>query len=460
MANMLARFVKRMMPATEKGLSPADSRGGWWPVVREYFPGAFQRNIEVTLEDSLQYWAVFRCVQLIASDIAKMHIRLVERAENGLWSETSAFANYARVLKKPNHYENRIQFFTAWMNSKLTRGNTYVLKERDGTGVVKALYILDPHRTRPMISDDGSVFYELRRDDLSGVDLETVLVPASEIIHDRWNCLYHPLVGLSPIYAVGLQSLKALRIEKNSAVLFENGARPSGILTAPGAISEATAERMKAYWEENYNGTNVGKVAVLGDALKFETMTMTSVDAQLIEQLKWSDTTIAGAFGVPAYKINAGGAPTYNNVEALDQQYYTGALQIHIEEIELLLDEGLELTTITGRTVGTEFDLSDLLRMDTATKIKTLMEGLKGLYTPNEARRQLQLPALSGGDTVWLQQQNWPMDILADRELPDANPPAPEPAEANPPEDDTSEEDGVKFMHLFETQLKEMAYGL
>jgi HK97 family phage portal protein len=264
---------------------------------------------------------------------------------------------------------------------------------------------------------------------------------------------------LSPIYAVGLQALKALRIERNSAVLFENGARPSGILTAPGAISQATADRMKAYWEENYGTTNSGKVAVLGDGLKFEGMTMNSVDAQVIEQLKWSDTTIAGAFGVPAYKINAGGAPTYNNVEALDQQYYSGALQIHIEEIELLLDEGLELTTITGRTVGTEFDLSDLLRMDTATKIKTLMEGIKGIYTPNEARRQLQLPALVGGDTVWLQQQNWPMDILAERELPDANPPEPAPADPPEPEDEPTEEDGVKFINLFDKKLDRFQYA-
>jgi len=298
------------------------------------------------------------------------------------------------------------------MESKLTRGNTYVLKQRDNRGVVVALYILDPNRVRPMVSDIGDVFYELRRDNIANVQADTVLVPADEIIHDRWNTLYHPLVGLSPIYACGVNALTGLRIASNSAKLFENGARPSGVLTAPGAIRDETAQRLKAYFETNFTGENAGKIAVLGDGLAYAQMTMTAVDAQLIEQLKWNDTTIAGAFGVPAYMINAGAAPAYNNVEALNQQYYSQCLQIHVESIEICLDEGLSLSG----SYGVEFDLDSLLRMDTATKVKTAIEGLKGLYTPNEARRQFDLPSVPGGDAVYLQQQNYSLEALDKRD--------------------------------------------
>lgn len=48
-----------------------------------------------------------------------------------------------------------------------------------------------------MISDSGEVFYRISRDKLAGVG--EMIVPSSEIIHDRYNCLYHPLVGLSPM---------------------------------------------------------------------------------------------------------------------------------------------------------------------------------------------------------------------------------------------------------------------
>ena len=322
--------IARTRDLVQKALAPVDNRGGWWPIIREFAPGAWQSNVEVTLEDSLRYWAVFRCISIIASDIGKMRLKLVEMNDDGIWSETASTA-FSPVLRKPNPMQNRIQFIENWMTSKLSRGNTYVLKRRDARGVVTGLYILDPNRVTPLVADNGDVFYRLNRDNVTGITVDLPTVPASEIVHDRWNCLYHPLVGLSPLYASGINALAGLKATNSSARFFNNGARPSVVLTAPGAISDATAARAKAYWEENFTGENAGKVAVLGDNLKAEQLTMSMVDAQLIEQLKWNDATIAGAFGVPTHMINAAAAPATNNVEALNQQYYSQCLQIHIE---------------------------------------------------------------------------------------------------------------------------------
>jgi len=36
------------------------------------------------------------------------------------------------------------------------------------------------------------------------------------------------------------------------------------ILSAPGAISDETAARLKTHWDANYTGNNAGKVAVVG----------------------------------------------------------------------------------------------------------------------------------------------------------------------------------------------------
>ena len=425
----------------KRGLSPVDNRGGWWPIIRESYAGAWQQNVTVTVEDALQYWAVFRCVSIISGDIAKCRLKLVERSPGGIWQEFASPA-FSPVIRKPNPMQTRIQFFANWMESKLTRGNTYVLKVRDARGVVKSLRILDPGRVTPLIADDGEVFYRLNQDRVAALPAE-VTVPASEIIHDRWNTLYHPLVGLSPIYAAGVNALAGLRIEQNTARLFTNGARPSAVLEAPAAISDETALRVKAYWDENFQGENAGKVAVLGDGLTYKQMTMTAVDAQLIEQLKWNDATIAGAFGVPAYMINAGTAPAYNNVEALNQQYYSQCLQIHIEGIELCLDEGLGLDAVEGHTYGVEFDLGDLLRMDTQAKIRTAVEGLKGVFKPNEARAWFDLPPVTGGDVVYLQQQNYSLEALNKRDQKEdpfaSNTPAPAPGDDGGDDDDESE---------------------
>ena len=400
----------------EKASPPAavDNRGGWWGIVRESFTGAWQKNIEVKLDTVLTYSAVFRCVSLIASDIAKMPLRLVERGGDDIWVPVDS-PSFSPVLRKPNRYQNRIQFITNWVESKLIHGNTYVPKERDARGVVAALYVLDPNRVKVLVAPDGEVFYQLCRDDLAGVtDLDAaVLVPASEIIHDRWNTIYHPLVGTSPIYACGLAAIQGIRIQTTSAHFFANGAQPSGVLVAPGQVSPENAKRLKEHWEANYSGQNVGRVAVLGDGLRYEPMTQKAVDAQLIEQLRWSAETVCSVFGVPAYKVGVGAQPAYNNIESLDAQYYAQCLQIHIESIELCLDEGLALP----QKYGTEFDLDALLRMDTATQIQTYAEGVKGgLLKPDEGRAKLGYRPVEGGNAVYLQQQNFSLAALAKRD--------------------------------------------
>ncbi|STJ18337.1 portal protein [Escherichia coli] len=46
---------------------------------------------------------------------------------------------------------------------------------------------------------------------------------------------------------------------------------------------------------------------------------------------------VCSVFRVPAYKIGVGQPPSSDNVEALEQQYYSQCLQTLIESIELLL---------------------------------------------------------------------------------------------------------------------------
>lgn len=398
----------------------AENRGGWINLIRESFPGAWQHNVTVDYNTVLSYHAVYACMTLIASDIAKLRVKLVEYdEESSVWSETTSNA-FSPVLRKPNRYQNRIQFWEAWMLSKLTRGNTYVLKVRDNRQIVTALYVLDPNRCKAMVADDGSVWYQLASDNLAGGQLmEDVMVPASEIIHDRFNCLFHPLIGTSPLYAAGVASMQGLAIQNSSTHFFNNHARPGGILTAPGEIAETTAERLKAAWETRFSGDNAGKVAVLGDGLKFEPITMTAEDSQLIDQLKWTAEIVCSVFHVPPYKIGVGQMPTYNNIQSLNVEYYSQCLQSHIEAAELSLDEGLGIgagvKTTEGKILGTEFDVPNLLRMDSVTQMDVL-EKASGVMTVDEKRRTLDLKKVEGGDSVYLQQQDHSLKALAARD--------------------------------------------
>lgn len=429
-------------------LSGVDDSRGWV----QLFTGSlrhlnFQTEVEVSKDRVQAQATVFSCMTQIAADIGKLRAKLMEQAGE-IWREATSPA-FSPLLRKPNRYQTWQKFIEQWLYSLLSAGNTYVLKVRDARGVVVELYVLDPSRCRPLVArGTGLVYYELQQDDLSRVPEPFTgenALPASEIIHDRINCIFHPLVGLSPIFACGLTATKGLRIEENATRFFANQSQPGGVLTAPGEISDETAQRLKDYFEQKFTGENAGKVAVLGDGLAYSPMTTNAVDAQLIEQLQWSAKQICATFHVPGYMVGAEAVPPNNNVEALTLQYFAQCLQTYIEGIENALDDGLGLLMPKdGKRYGIELDLGGLARMDTKSQVEVLTKASGGAYlTPDEARATVNMPPVEGGNTLYKQHQDYSIAALAKRDAKDdpfgTAAPAPAPAPAADDEDDAAE---------------------
>lgn len=422
--------------AKQVTLSSVDSGRGWTTLFRssDSSTGSWQQDAELSQDTIVAFAPVYACITLIASDVGKVCLRLMTE-EECVWVETTSPA-FSPLLRKPNHFQTLQQFLENWIASKMMHGNTYVLKFRDARNVVTAMYVLDTSRVTPLVAPDGSVFYQLQQDDLSKLPGGTYpAIPASEIIHDRMECLFHPLVGISPLFAAHLSASQGLRIQKNSERFFKNMSSPGGMLTAPATISDETAKRLKTEFEANFSGDKMGRLFVGGDGLAYSAMAIPADKAQLVEQLKLSAEQVASTFHVPAFMIGAGAIPSYDNVQSLNQQYYSQCLQKLFNAVEVLLDDGLGLSYLKYRV---EFDLDGLLRMDSKTLAET--EAIKGkgaIASPNESRRKFGLKPVAGGDTPYLQQQNFSLHALAKRDAqadPFATGKPPAPANG-PPED-------------------------
>jgi phage portal protein BeeE len=119
--------------------------------------------------------------------------------------------------------------------------------------------------------------------------------------------------------------------------------------------------------------------------------------------------------------------------------YYSDCLQAYLEDIEQLLDSGLGLPD----GAGLRFDTRGLMRMDEAAQHNANATALKAGYMKvDEARASIGLGPVEGGDTPYMQQQNYSLSALAKRDA--AGPPPPAgggaataPAEEN--EDDTTD---------------------
>jgi HK97 family phage portal protein len=390
-----------------------NSNRGWISLIREPWAGAWQHNVEIKRDLVTSHFAVFSCMTLIASDISKLGAPDFKRIKGKIWEVGSSPA-YDPVLREPNGYQTPNQFWENWILSKLTHGNAYILKARDERRVVTRMWVLDPNNVQVLVSDSGDVFYNLSQDNLSGITSASIAVPQSEIIHDRMNCLFHPLVGLSPIYAAGLIATMGLNILNSSANFFGNQSIPSGIITTPHTIPDETAQRLKREWDSKYGkgGIDQGGTAVMGDGLEFKQMGMSAKDSNMLEQAKATAEWVCSCFHVPPYKIGLA-APSYANVEALNIEYYSQAIQKQLEDIEACLVRGLEMKPGTK----VEFCTEGLYRMDTVSKATATQQLVgAGVLAPNEARAKFDLPPKSGGDSPYLQQQNYSLEALAKRD--------------------------------------------
>ncbi|WP_335986211.1 phage portal protein [Acinetobacter bereziniae] len=399
----------------KKSYQTALNTGTWNSVfVQEPFSGAWQQNKEITREDMTAFYAVFACISLISKDIGKMPV-LLKKKKEGVLVDALTPKELVRVFRKPNHYQNWQQFNEQWTQSLLLRGNTYIFKVRDAFGELYRLVILNPDLVTTLVDDNGEIFYQLSNDRLTQTD--NVIIPASEIIHDRINALYHPLIGLTPIMACALASEQGISILRNSKNFFANGSRPGGVIEVPGPLDAEKAKDIKSKWDINYGGANVGKTGLLSDGAKYVSIGMKATDSQLIEQLNMSARIVCTAFNVPPFKIGVTDVQGATKVSDLNEIYYSDCLQSYIEARENLLDEGLNLQDYK---VEAFLDLDVLIRMDSTSKIAYFKDGISaGIFSPNEARQKLGYLPVSGGESPMIQQQNFSLEALAKRDAQD-----------------------------------------
>ncbi|HGJ5880545.1 MAG TPA: phage portal protein [Arsenophonus nasoniae] len=361
------------------------------------------------IHDPQKFFAVFACVSLIASDIGKMPLKIKRLSPSGVLVDTKEHERYSKLLFRPNTLQTRNQFFEAWLSSLLLHGNTYVLIEKNNNNI-QSLKILDPKLVVPKITPDGELLYDLNIDHVAGIKTP-ITVDHTVIIHDRINSLFNPLLGVSPLYSGSLAAKQGLCMQEDSKTFFENGSNPSAILQLKGELNKQQLQDAKEMWEQQTTKQNIGKTVVIPHNIEHKAISINAADAEMIEQLVMTAKVVCSVFHVPPYKIGLESPPSQS--AELDNQYYAQCLQPRLEAIEALLAQAFGF----DQNYCINFDLNALLRMDAKARYETLSAGVRGGWLKiNEARAKENLPPVDGGDSPYLQQQNYSLSALAKRD--------------------------------------------
>jgi len=160
---------------------------------------------------------------------------------------------------------------------------------------------------------------------------------------------------------------------------------------------------------------NAGKLMVLEAGLKYDRLALSPVDAQMLENKRFSVEEICRWWGVPPVIIGhaAQGQTMWGSgVEQILLAWLTLGIDPFCDRIEARIKKQLIRPTGNRRRYA-EFNREALLQMDSKSKaafLSTMTQN--GLMTRNEGRAKLNLPRKGGGDELTAQTNLAPLGQL------------------------------------------------
>jgi HK97 family phage portal protein len=355
-------------------------------------------------------------------------------------TETVTTSALARLLRSPSDYQTSSDFLVHLVRSLLYTGNSYWIAQRNSRQEVVALHWTNPRlcRVREIRIPGqlyGEIFYEVGDNPLINMPSlagNSLIVPARDVLHVKLDTRRNPLIGETWLSALAPELATDAAIHNSSATFSSNMSRPSGVLTTDLQIKKVELDQLRALWDEQAKGMNSGGVPILTHGMKFQPISISNQDAQIIEQQKLTDTKIASVFGVPIILLGMAEKMTIKSSEAIMAEWLASGLGFVINHIEQAFDKFIGLDQVTAGREWTEFDTYVLRRSMFKERIDGLTAGvLGGIYSPNEARALEGYPAVDGGEEPRVQQQVVPLSFALNPPAPPA-PPGPPPA--NPAE--------------------------
>ncbi len=374
--------------------------------------------------DAMQVSTVYACVKLISEEMARLNLDHIKPGDNGGTQKVTNTVPF-RVLRKPNRYQSRSDFILYMMLQLLLTGNSYAVATRDRAGNINGLHPLPGKSCTPhVVTETGEIFYHFSSFDLAKAALpdEGTMVPQRDVLHIRLFTPTHPLIGQTPLVAAALAMMTQQNIKYNTNEFFSNMSRPSGLLTTPKALPAEAAKRLKVAWEDAQNG----KTPILDNEITYQAFTMSAVESDMVNQFNLSVKEIAAVFRVPMVFLGEESTMKFNSVDDLQRWFTRSTLGFYLEHLENSLDKFFGLDA----DENIRFDLeSGMMRADLKSRMEALKIGVTGaIFTPNEARSKENLEPLKGGDQAFLQQQNWPLEMLGTDPSANVDPDKPEPS--------------------------------
>lgn len=326
---------------------------------------------------------VFRCVDIISKAIANIDFQVY------VGDDLQEKHPLIDLLQNPNPVQAGSDFWQAFVAFRLITGNPYMEKilPNSSDALPQELWIWPPYQMKVVAADTnpvplGYVWEDGARKKLWEVD---PLDGTSNILH--WKT-FNPLdlwYGMSPMAAAALSVDQHNEAGKWNAMLLQNYAAPSGIISADETLNDPEFKQLQNRMDAKHKGSsNAGRWMLLEGGLKWEQIALSPKDMDWLNGKNVSAQDIAGAYGVPLQVIPLPGSQTFANYEqARAALYEDTALPL----VDSLVDElNRWLSWHYGDDVRISYDVDSIEALEVRRKERWAAIQLASWLSTNEKR--------------------------------------------------------------------------
>lgn len=367
---------------------------------------------------ALQIATVWACIRLIAETISTLPMLVYRQMPDGGRTVDKGHPLYSLLHDSPHFDFTAVEFWEGIAASLCVSGNAYAEKlyvtPRTAANPYPRIVAL-----RPLNAAQVEVFRtaggarRYRYHENGKVNRE---IAEEDMFHVR-GFGNGGDEGLSPI-SYARHTLYTTRMTSAAAAkLYGQNMRREGVLEMAQTLTNEQRPQARAnILEPILNGGS----GILEAGMKFNALSMSAQDAQMLETMSFNIEEICRWFRVPPFMVGHTQKSTSWGT-GLEQQnigFLTYSLRPYLSRIEQTIRRSL-MSPEDRRVLTAEFKVEGLLRADSKTRMDSYAIGVReGIYTRNEVRSWENLPPMVGGDDLTVQSQNVPIGQQATPQLP------------------------------------------
>lgn len=362
-------------------------------------------------EGRLSEVTYFACLKILSEAVAKLPLTLQKATKNGGVEDAAESPLYNTVRIRPNPFMTPSSFWEAMENNRNHFGNAYALIRYTNDTV--ELYPLSSENMTVKIPQDKrlSQVTDLIYEYVYPETGETVVFPSENLLHFKSSTTFGGLLGVSvrDKLRMSLDGAKDSQAVLNE--MYKSNMTGKAVVQYAGS-QEINSELSRKFIQDMHDyaqGTKgTGKAFIpIPYGTTVTPLSLRLADEQFLELRKYTALQIASAFGIKPNQLNDYERASYANSEAQQLAFYAETMLSILKQYE----EELNYKLLTARQIAEgyrfKFNVAAVLRGDTKAQVESLCQGIaNGLYTPNEARRNLDLPSMEGGDRIYFNGSN------------------------------------------------------